>query len=446
VWCFTVSPTAARASSSREDAWVQVDPTTTGQGRRVVWRAFWMSRLVVLVAGVLAVLSFGRAPNTQGFDPSRLTAPFGYFGNLLAAPFARWDSVWYLAIAHGGYDHEPARTAFFPLYPMVVRGLGVVLGSDLIAGVLISLAAFALALLLLYRLVALELDDELARITVMLIAFCPMAYFFSAVYSESLYLALSLGCILQARLGRWGWAGVLGALGAASRNSGVLLLVPLVLLFLYGPRGDRPQPAASPRASSRLGRLLPSHPIEPAIAWVALVPAGLAAYVAWLALKTGNGLAPFHAQQVWFRHFAGPFGGIWDGTVAAWDGLRQLLHGPPPPLYFTKAGGDALTVAGQNLMLFGFLVLGAIACVGAFRRLPIAYGAYVLASLALPLSYPVGPQPLASLPRYEVVLFPLFMWGAQWVHQRRITTPAVATIAVLLGLFTAQFATWRFVA
>ena len=52
-------------------------------------------------------------------------------------------------------------------------------------------------------------------------------------------------------------------------------------------------------------------------------------------------------------------------------------------------------VAGQNLLLFGFLVLGAIACFGAFRRLPIAYGAYVIAALALPLSYPVTPQPLA---------------------------------------------------
>ena len=66
---------------------------------RVSWTALWSSRLVVLAAGVLAVLAFGRAPGTAGFDPSGVTAPFGYFGNLLAAPFARWDSVWYLTIA-----------------------------------------------------------------------------------------------------------------------------------------------------------------------------------------------------------------------------------------------------------------------------------------------------------------------------------------------------------
>ncbi len=419
-----------------------------GAAVRVAWRALWTSRLVVFASGVLGVLSVGRAAGSQAFDPASLTAPFGYFGNLLAAPFARWDSVWYLAIARQGYLHQPSRTAFFPLYPLLTRGLGVVISSDLIAGVLVSLMCFALALVLLYRLVALELDDERARLTVMLIAFCPMAYFFSAVYSESLYLALSVACIYQARMGRWAWAGLLGGLAAMSRNSGVMLAVPIVLLYLYGPRGDRSPSIvyAVVRARGGVRRLLPKYPIRPSFAWVALVPAGLVVYIIFLALSTGDGLAPFRSQEVWFRHFAGPFGGVWDGAVAAWDGLRQLLHGPAPPVYFTKAGGDPLTVAGQNLMLFGFLVLGAIACVGAFRRLPVAYGAYVLASLALPLSYPVGPQPLASLPRYEVVLFPLFMWGASWLVRRRLTREGLASLAVLLGLFTVQFATWRFVA
>jgi Mannosyltransferase (PIG-V) len=411
---------------------------------RVAWQAWWGSRLVVFLSGLLAVLSFGDARDWPAFDPTRLTAPFGYFGNLLAAPFARWDSVWYLAIAQGGYDHEPARTAFFPLYPLVIRGVGEVIGSNLVAGLVVSLAAFAVALVLLYRLAALELGEDVAPVVVLLIAFSPMSYFFSAVYSESLFLALSLGCIWRARTGRWASACVLGALAAAERNTGVALIVPVLVLFLYGPRADR-EPVHLAAATIRR-RLLPRYRPTPALAWVLLIPVGLGAYVLVLALTTGDGLTPFHVQEVWFRHFAGPFGGIWDGAVAAWDGLRQLVHGPAPPVYFTPAGGNPLTVAGQNLMLFGFLGLGAAALVGAFRRLPFAYGAYCLVAMALPLSYPVGPQPLMSLPRYEVVLFPLFMWGGWWVTRRRITVPALTTLAVLLGLFTAEFATWRFVA
>jgi hypothetical protein len=394
----------------------------------------------------LAVLSFGNAPGWSGFDPGHLTASSHYFENLLAAPFARWDSVWYLAVAHGGYTHDVARTAFFPLYPLLIHGLGLVIGSDLLAGVLISLAAFMVSLVLLYRLVALELDDELARIAVMLIAFCPMAYFFSAVYSESLFLALSLGCFWPARTGRWAWAGLLGGLAAAERATGITLVVPLVLLFLYGPRVER-APSFPLVSRPWLRRLLPRYRPTASLAWVLLVPAGLGAYVLALVLMTGNGLAPFHATSTfWFRHFAGPFGGVWSGAVAAWDGVRQLLHGPAPPVYFKAYAGNPLWGAGTNLMLFGFLVLGAVALVGTFRLLPLAYGAWCLAAVALPLSDPVTPQPLQSIPRYEVVLFPLFMWAAWWVRRRQLVTPAIASLAVLLGLFTAEFATWRFVA
>lgn len=431
--------TLTAARRSRRPGW---RPDRVAWG--VCWQALWSSRLAVLVAGVLGVLSIGRAHGTQGFDPMHLTSPFGYFGNLLVAPFARWDSVWYLTIAQHGYGHDLGRAAFFPLYPMLMRWLGVVVGSDLVAGILISLVSFAVALVLLYRLAALELGQQVARVAVLLLAFSPLAYVFSAVYSESLFLALSLGCLLRARSGDWRSAGLLGGLAAAERATGIALLVPLALMFLYGPRGDV-LPASWERPPG-LRRLLPRYRLSARLAWLLLVPAGLGAFLGGLALSGGDGLAPLHAGSLWYRHFAGPFGGVWDGAVAAWDGLRQLLHGPPPPVYFPQAGGNPLVVAEQNLVLFGFLVLGGVALAGALRRLPLAYGAYALASLALPLSYPVGPEPLQSISRYEVVLFPLFMWGAWWVCRRRLTAVAIPTLAVLLGLFTMQFATWRFVA
>jgi hypothetical protein len=173
----------------------------------------------------------------------------------------------------------------------------------------------------------------------------------------------------------------------------------------------------------------------------------LGAYILFLALSTGHGLTPFTAEKYWYHDFAGPLGGVWDGTVAAWDGLRQLIHGPSSTVIFFKAsGGNPITVAGQNLVLFGFLVVGALAFFGTVRRLPLAYGAYALVALGVPLSYPVTPLPLSSLPRYELVVFPLFMWAADWVHRRRIVSQVLPALAVLLGLFTVEFATWRFVA
>jgi len=83
--------------------------------------------------------------------------------------------------------------------------------------------------------------------------------------------------------------------------------------------------------------------------------------------------------------------------------------------------------------------------VGVWRRLPRAYGVWVAAALVLPLSLPVKPQPLMSLPRFVCVLFPIFMWLALWCEERRATERVAALSAVALGLFTAQFASWHWI-
>ena len=135
--------------------------------------------------------------------------------------------------------------------------------------------------------------------------------------------------------------------------------------------------------------------------------------------------------------------------MGAFDGARQLLSGRRKPVYFTKAGGDPFTVARMNMMLFAFALAAVPAVVGALRRrLPLAYGAYVVCALALPLSWPVGPQPLMSLPRFEAVLFPLFMWLGAWSSEggRRRERIVLGVSAAGLVVFTALFATWHWVA
>jgi hypothetical protein len=395
------------------------------------WRALWTSRLLVWAAAIVAVLVFGLSARAGDFDPAGVTMPFGHVGDVLAAPLGRWDSVWYLAIADGGYG-DAAREAFFPLYPLLVRIAGAPLGSALVGGALASTALLFAALVLLHRLVALDHDRAVARNAVLVTAFFPMSFFFSAVYSESLFLALSVGAVYAARLDRWAWAGVLGALAASTRSAGVVLLVPLALIYVWG--------AGPP--SGRLRR-----PLRADVLWLALVPLGLAAYCGYLALEGLDAFAPFHAQEIWFRSFAGPFAGIWDGAVAAWDGARQLLSGSREHVYFTQAGGDPFVVARHNIELFAWLVLGAPAVAGALRRLPTAYSAYLLAALGLPLSYPVGPQPLMSLPRFLAVLFPLAIWLALWMtgrvwRERLVVAAFVGGLAVYTGIF----ATWHWVA
>lgn len=420
------------------------------------WRALCGSRLLVWTAVVGTLVAFGFGPTRNAFNPPGVTRGFGWLGDLLAAPAARWDAAWYLVIAHYGYRPDlgvftSSRTAFFPLYPLGLRSIAWFGVPAVLAGVLLSVSAFALALYGIHRLTTLELagaartvasldGGRAARLAVMLTAFAPMAFFFSADYSEALYLALSVGLFWGARNGRWALVGVLGALAGATRSAGLVLALPALAIYLYGPREDRlPDFVAH--------RLRPRYRLRRDALWLGLLPAGVVAFGVGLALSGGDALAPLHAQDVWGRHFAGPYVGVWDGIRAAFEGARQLLSFQRHHLYFPIAAGSPFVNAGHNLMLLAFLLAAAPAVVGVLRILPLAYGAYVLAALALPLSYPVTAQPLMSLPRFLVVLFPLNIWLAAWLAGRpRAAKAALVLSALLMACFAAQFATWHWVA
>jgi hypothetical protein len=416
---YEATPTASRALSVAHRS----------EALRAAWSVFWSTRAAVLVVAIFAALSFGPAAgglaerNAVAFDEPALTHALA---EPLLAPLARWDAAWYLRIADSGYAGSHARAAFFPLYPLLVRAVATPFGASpaalLLAAYAVALAAFLGALVLLHRLVALELGRPLAQPVLLLLAVFPAALYFGAPYSESLFLLLAVGAFYAARTGRWAWAGAAACGAVATRSAGILLLLPLAMLWW----------------ESRERRFSD-------VAWLLLAPLGLAGYALFLGLAEGDAWRFLDVQDAWSRELAIPLTGAWDGFTAAIDGLRQLASGQREVVYFEQAAGDPYRIAAINLMLFGALVFAVVACAGAFRRLPKAYGAWVAASLVLPLSFPVEPQPLMSLPRFLAVLFPIFMWLAVWSEERRATARVAAVSALGLGLFTAQFASWHWV-
>jgi len=382
--------------------------------------ALLISRVIVLVAGVAGALLVPRRLDWQAFDPSHLTSRLGALGNVLAAPAVRWDSIHYLAIAQHGYA-RPGDAVFFPLYPLLIRGLGFLIGSDPMAGVVISAACLAVAMTLLHRLTELELGRRAADATVLLLAFAPMSFFFTAVYTESLFLALSLGCVYAARRERWRLAALLGALAALTRVTGVVLVVPLAVMRI--------------RDTRRLG---------PGLAWVLLVPAALAGYLAFTAAKGFGALAPVTQQTgATHRHvLTGPLDTIVLAVRAAFSGVRSLTTFPP---YAPSLGGP-FSGGAESILLLAVLAISLAALVAAFRRLALAYGAYAGAALLVCISSPVAGQPLHSLDRYTLTIFPLWMAAGAWLADRRLTRAVVLVGAGLLAFFTFQFATWAFVA
>jgi hypothetical protein len=157
--------------------------------------------------------------------------------------------------------------------------------------------------------------------------------------------------------------------------NGILLLAPLVLIYLYGPRAGAP-------AITVTRRWQPRYRISGSAAWFALVPVGILAYILYLAAAHNAPLAAYHAEAFWGRSFAGPFGGLWHALTALPDDGRRLLAGTAQPL----GPGDPLSWNAHALIDLGFtaFALGGLAL--SWRRVPFAYFAYALLLLAHALS------------------------------------------------------------
>jgi len=337
--------------------------------------------------------------------------------------WGRWDSGWFLQIAHHGYADPGHSSAFFPLYPLLVRTFGgIFLGHYLLGGVVVSALASVAAFVVLWQLALALTGRQSADRTVLYLALFPTSLFLIAVYSESLYLALSAGAFLLALRGRWTWAGAVTGLAALTRVSGVVLLPALAILAWR-----------SPNRRGALARLALSLPV-------------MALWPLYLGLKYHRPFVFLSAQRAgWDRHLssAGPFGGAWDALVAGWHGVEQLVAGGN---HFPSPDHGPMYGAGLNLEQLAYAVLLIALGVYAWRVLGAAYGVFVLGSLVLPLSDPVPSTPLLSMPRFALGVFPIFIALGLLGARPRWNTGLLACFTLLLGINLARWVLWIWVA
>ncbi|HEY5388882.1 MAG TPA: mannosyltransferase family protein, partial [Thermoleophilia bacterium] len=271
--------------------------------------------------------------------PARAEVFSGWLGSLLN-PWAHWDGVWFIKIATSGYADGDGSTAFFPLYPLLLRYVGVVFGGNmLVTGIVISLACYAGCIWLLYRLVRVDFGAATALRAVVYLSLGPLAFFLQAVYTESLFLFLSLACFVFARESRWRVAGVMGLLAALTRSTGVLLLIPMAYYY-YARRGWSLR-----RSDSQGANLL-------------MVVEGLLVWMTYLSLTFGKPLLFSTAQAQWDRSFAAPSYTVAKGFVTAVEGAWKLLAAGYTSIFtqnpLTGSGyGDAFA----NVLNLAFLVL-----------------------------------------------------------------------------------------
>jgi len=389
------------------------------------WEIFLWSRAAIWAAALFALFVFvpNRHPRAARWDDPSLTHDLGAVTDV----WARWDSVWFLRIAEHGYNAASgAASAFYPLYPATVAALGRALfGHYVLAGILISLAAALGSFLLLHRIAEERLGADGARRAVLYLAFFPFALFLQAVYSESLYLLLTLAAFTLAERRRFLAAGAVTGLALLTRPTGVALL-PALALIAWQER-DRVRALAS----------------------LAVAPVLFAAYPLYLWQAESDPWAFLRAQRLWSRHLspAGPLGGIWDGLRAGWAGVEQLASGSHTHVYWTAVRDtDPIRAATINLENLAFLVLFVALIVIAWRRFGAPYGLFAAVSLAIPLSVPSERWPLLSIPRFGLTIFPFFLALAVIGRRPRAHTVILCVSSLLLGVAVVQWALWQWVA
>lgn len=347
---------------------------------------FVVSRVVLTAIGIIgnSVISHRDLANFPGF----------------LKVWEVWDSDHYLAIAQYWYPKttdvsQMTNYVFFPLYPLLTKLLAFVTSDYLAAGLVVSSACLFVACYYIYRLAALDTDERTALRSIKYLFLFPTAFILSGVFTESLFLALSVACFYYARKGNWTASGILGALASVTRPYGIVILVPMLFEYLRSIRFD-------PRKIDRNALAL------------LITPLGMALYMAYEYYMTGDFLVFAHAQALWSFTLQSP--------------ATQLL------MRFTEMGMDVRFNAILTVVAMLLLVLG-------YKKIGVSQLAYGLLLILIPLC---SAGSAWSMSRYILAVFPLFIICAAYVKDERTDQALTIGLAMLQGLLMATWATWGF--
>jgi Gpi18-like mannosyltransferase len=373
-----------------------------------------LSRLLIFVIMLLVTPAF---------------APRIWNDILSLAVLTHWDGVWYQQIATTGYhyvaDGKAHPVAFFPLFPLISRGIMTFGLPFAIAGALVNNLAFLGALLVIYDWMQERYEVEIARWTIAILVWCPLSLYVSVTYTEGLFLLLSSLALRAFEQRRYRQAALFGALTTATRLPGILL-VPTFLIVAWKEKR----------------------------AWVAylvvlVTASGFLAYSSYCAIRFGDPLVFIHIQRAFGQRAAAGFDSFhWGhtflyGIVGRFDGNTGMLKNPLQPIQVALIGGagallwqnrtrlrtSLFVLANTSLILGWWLLWGD----GLIKVAMVFGGGYLLWHWRKQLSLTVLTYGVGSL---LLVLFS----GAVGSNDR-YTYGSVAW-SISMGLLLAQYQPW----
>jgi Gpi18-like mannosyltransferase len=364
--------------------------------------------LIALIAK-LAVFSIGyTSAYTTAIANGDATNP----PQLLMNQFAKWDSPHYMYIAQNGYTNQGDAAnfiVFFPLYPFLVRLITFDFAYINLSGLIISNISSLIAVIYLFKLAKLDYSDSVAKKAVLFLSVFPTAYFLSAVFTESLFLALTIASLYYARNAKWAYTGVLGLLASLTRIAGLLLLPVLIVEYLH-------QKEWKIKAT------------DPKLIWTSLPAIGFLIYLLINYQVTGNFFTFIEIERTHWSETLNPINGLL-GAVG-WS-----TNGAFPDNIIIGYAQIIFAALGLTMVIAGFIA--------AYKhKLRPSYAVYTLLiwMLAVATSFWI------SIPRYVLSMFPMFMLFALLSHKKAVTIMLTVVSFAALAFFTWLFATgeWAF--
>jgi len=367
--------------------------------------SFWRERefrriIIVFLIAKLFVVAI--AVGTQFAVPAELVHTEKITDNIFLNPFAQYDSTAYLNIAENGYNTNfgGGNYHWYPLYPLLIRSLDFV-GYPLAAFLISNIASF-LAVTILYLLVRDELGKHHAYKTLLYTMLFPTAFYFTMMYTESLFLFLSASVFYFAKKENWLAVGVFGFLVALTRMQGILLIVPALIIYL--------------RSIGFKMNISSIKKLNRNILFLALIPLGILTFMAYELAITGDALIQFKSAVLFGKYLTWP-----------WAGFEQAI----------MAMANDTTLINLAYHVYNlFITISFIALVYiSYKKLKIEYAAYFgLSVLIILLS-----SNLFGASRYFLLAFPAFMTLSLIGNRNRTVKYGIIALYAIFIVLSAGF-------
>jgi Gpi18-like mannosyltransferase len=313
----------------------------------------------------------------------------------------QWDAKHYLEIAQNGYTNQGENRyliVYFPLFPLLIAFLNLIFGDYLFSSFVVSGIASIGVGLLFYEIVKLDFSEKIAELSVLFLFIFPTSYFLHIPYTESLFLALCLSCFLAARQRFWLIVGITGFLACLTRINGLFLFLAIIFEIWEEYKETKS--------------------INFKWLWITLIPIGFATYLALNYFITGNPtMFLTYQNEHWGRYLRFPWEGLYESYKA--------LFNQEPNVFLMKGFYEIF-----------FVLIGFLAIILGWKIFRNSYRVWLILNWLIFVSTSF----VLSVPRYTLLLFPLFILMAlasekNWYAKITFTIWSI----LYLALFITQF-------